>query len=158
MARQFTLWYKALLSSLITMLGFTACDDSPFEPKEEYGSPYVRYTVKGRVTDAEGQPLKGIQAEVGQSYPEHFERIVNPTLTDADGHLDITFETNGYDQNTRLVLKDIDGKAGGGYFGTDSILVSGLPRKKTEEGRHWFQGAYEYTANITMTKLSDNEQ
>ena len=43
---------------LLSLLGFAGCD----EPQEDmYGTPYAEYTVKGRVTDAAGTPIAGIE-------------------------------------------------------------------------------------------------
>ena len=56
---------KKLIYLLIGALGFTACsengdNDGGGGAMCEYGTPTVHFAVKGRVTDADGNPIKGI--------------------------------------------------------------------------------------------------
>lgn len=46
-------WLKVcngLLSGTLALLGYTSCDSLGDEPVE-YGSPYAKYEIKGKVTD-----------------------------------------------------------------------------------------------------------
>ena len=46
--------FNSLLSSLLALLGYTSCDSSEDIPVE-YGTPYAKYEVKGKVVDKESQ-------------------------------------------------------------------------------------------------------
>ena len=46
--------FNNLLSSLLALLGYTSCDSSEDIPVE-YGTPYAKYEVKGKVVDKESQ-------------------------------------------------------------------------------------------------------
>lgn len=146
---RFLKWYNALLTSLIGLLGFSACDAT--EPKDEYGAPYVKFTVKGTVTGPDGQPLPGIQAEVGLPHEVRLYEATTPTRTDEKGRLLISGGSPS-EEGLALVLTDTDGDANGGYFGTDTIPLAGLPKRQTEDSKGWYKGAYEFDADITMTK------
>lgn len=152
MKARFVKWYNALLSSLITLLGFSACD--ALNPKDEYGAPYVEYgspsvsyRVKGRVTDAEGKPLSGIKAEAGSAWDGHFYPSAEPTMTDAEGNVELKAHA-GTLHGQVLVLSDVDGEEGGGDFGSDTISVESLPHKATAEGT--WHSEYEVEANIQL--------
>ena len=63
-------WYNALLSALLSVLGFESCSSVINNNEaEEYGCPLVEYQVKGEVTDADsGRPIEGIQAKLGHMF------------------------------------------------------------------------------------------
>ena len=50
---RFNRWYNAVLSTLLTMLGFGACSDSVVE----YGTPNADFQIKGQVTYEGGIPI-----------------------------------------------------------------------------------------------------
>ena len=54
---------KKLLYLLLGILGFTACGEGGAGGGMmcEYGTPTADFTVKGKVTDADGKPIKGIE-------------------------------------------------------------------------------------------------
>ena len=50
---------RKLLSGVLVLLGFTACDsDGPGNELCEYGTPSADYQVKGKVLDQTGKPIK----------------------------------------------------------------------------------------------------
>ena len=56
---------RKLLSGVLVLLGFTACDsDGPGNELCEYGTPSADYQVKGKVLDQTGKPIKGVQVVV----------------------------------------------------------------------------------------------
>lgn len=51
---------EKLLLAAASLLGFaTACENK--RTVDMYGTPYFDYKVKGKVTDKEGAPVKGIE-------------------------------------------------------------------------------------------------
>lgn len=110
-----------LIVLLLGLLGFSACNN-----QDMYGTPEppmyappppleLRLNVSGKVTDAEGTPIKGISvmSDAGQT--------INTT---ADGSYYITQTNENSDlsgQNMNLTFTDIDGPDNGGEFATKSV-------------------------------------
>lgn len=143
-----------LLSGALLLLGFTACG----EVADEYGTPIVDFQVKGRVTSEDGKPLQGIQAVVKGYYSyqkeDGTEVYENDTVyTDADGRFVSHKASTGWVDSEQLVLHDIDGEANGGTFKSDSLKLTGMDRKQIKKGdKHWYQGMYEYSTEMTLSK------
>lgn len=155
-------WYNALLSALLTMLGFGSCTlDTPeeygappvMEGPVEYGTPYVEYIIDGYVTDEQNQPVEGVKAvvrEMPEEYPE-YTRGIDSTRTNAAGKFRI--ESRNYvHQDLKLVLEDTDGQANGGEFQGDTIRLNDLEKTLVEKGQGWSNGTYEVKANVKLKK------
>lgn len=106
-----------LLCWILGVLGFAgmvSCEgDTIKHGAEEYGQPYVKFTLKGNVTDEESQPVKGIQIKFttpGYMYGDSF------ALTDQAGDY-VLIEPYLYPpkENTELTVTatDIDGEENG---------------------------------------------
>ncbi len=151
MARTFTRWYSALLSALLTLLGFSSCGgDEPVE----YGSPSVDFTVKGTVTDQDSNPLQGIKVStVSTRYGEYVDTVAS-TLTDANGQYELPKVNDvAIDYGNTLVAEDIDGEANGGDHATVTTQFKDLPRTQTAKGYgNWYDGEYVVTGDIRMNK------
>ena len=124
---------EKLLMMAASLLGFaTACnneDDQP--PLVMYGTPYINYKVKGKVTDKAGQPIKGI--EVG-SYD------VKPVTTASDGSY--TLSGANYLPELELKFTDTDGPANGGDFAEKTVKVEFTESDRTEQGEGWSKGSF----------------
>ena len=140
-------WYQAVLTVLLSMLGFESCSsDDP--GTEEYGAPYVKYIIKGTVTDEAGLPIPGIQ--IGAPAPLYSSMGFNLTLTNASGAFefnDITLFGEGI-----ITAEDIDGEANGGEFKSDTLRITEMTSKKIEEGKGWYVGKYEAEAKFKLQK------
>lgn len=144
-----TRWYNAVLTALLSMLGYGCSLDEPemYGTPLEYGVPRINYIVKGVVTDEAGNPIQGIQTKfVGDL------NYADPTKTDANGNYQILATTYPSLNGCKLIVNDIDGEANGGEFLSDTIDVEKLPKNEVEKGDGWYQGRYESTANIQMKK------
>ena len=144
-----TRWYNAVLTALLSMLGYGCSLDEPemYGTPLEYGVPRINYIVKGVVTDEAGNPIQGIQTKfVGDL------NYADPTKTDANGNYQILATTYPSLNGCKLIVNDIDGEANGGEFLSDTIDVEKLPKNEVEKGDGWYQGMYESTANIQMKK------
>lgn len=150
-------WYNALLSALLTVLGFGSCTETG--PDEygtlaaEYGTPYVDYIVRGSVTDEQGQPIGGMKAVVKEFYREHpdYTYGIDSTRTDADGKFKIQTRSHVY-LNLELILEDTDGPENGGEFQSDTLLFEDMEKTLIEKGQHWSNGTYELKANVKLKK------
>lgn len=60
---RFNYWYNAVLTVLLSMLGYSCSLSDPDGPVE-YGTPSANFEVKGCVTDEAGVPVQGIKTLV----------------------------------------------------------------------------------------------
>ena len=147
---RFNRWYNALLTMLLSMLGFESCSSTKGEVPVEYGCPYADYIVKGTVTDEAGAPIQGIKitAPYGDVLSSQYSQTV---LTDASG----AFTLNEFSSRRGSLMRaeDIDGEANGGEFMSDSVDVRGIKDTKLiEKGSDWYEGKIEVTANFKLKK------
>ena len=138
---------KKLLYLMLSLLGFSACGNAPLDM---YGSPTVDFMAKGKVTDSEGTPIKGI---VVSSTGLH-------SFVDGAGLSAVTDENGAFVTNTikefgvrgTLVFTDVDGAENGGDFATCEKDLSKLPQTQLKEGEGWYRGEYEVTADVKLNK------
>lgn len=175
-----------LLLSLMGLFGVTACHgskeaaqqpvsggndaDGPAvqpSPRGEiavmYGVPTMNFVVKGKVTDSQGKPVKGIQVTlINQSIDvtpeylqpdnpyvkEYFQRVSD--TTDAQGRFssaasDVPVEAQ------RILVRDIDGSANGAF--EDQMLdVDFSDAKQTQAGKGWNRGEKVKEIDIVLNK------
>ena len=97
----------------------------PREPEVAvYGVPTVDFAVKGRVTDAQGRPVKGVQVilVISEIDPDNLpetdywqERMRSMSdTTDAHGSFEVRATDRPWEK-MRVLVRDIDGKQNGLY-------------------------------------------
>ena len=157
---RFNHWYNAVLAALLGLLGFEACgEDSP--ELAEYGCPYVKYQVKGTVTDSEGRPIKGIKVKVAE------QGLLNDSVVIYDGIDSVETDAAGnyqtqvmqdiyFDSRRKLILEDTDGAANGGEFQGDTLSLSDMEKTLVEEGSGWYNGRYDLKGDVTLKSKTDN--
>ena len=145
--------YGAVLSVLLSVLGFSSCseDDYPCE----YGSPNADYVIGGIVTDEEGNEINGILVSAesyedvsdGRYWHNHASKKTNYI-----GEYSLSF--SGYlSSHTKLVVQDVDGEANGGEFANDTIDIDYESAIQTKKGDgKWYGGVYSITQNIKLKK------
>ena len=144
---------KKLLYLLLGLLGFTACGEGGAGGGGmmcEYGTPTTDFTVKGKVTDAAGVPIKGIVIS-SKDISSFTDGSGLSAVTGEDG----TFVTNkikAFSVRGTLVFTDTDGEANGGDFATFDKDLSALPKSQIKEGEGWYRGEYEVTADVKLNK------
>ena len=141
---------------LFTLLGYgamaTSCSEEPsdYEPNCEYGCPWVEFSIKARVVDAEGNPIEGIEAKAGRSVEEldYYECL---GLTDVDGNLNI--ESRDKSCPRYMLLTDTDGEANGGEFQDKIVEIKGSFEQIKEGDGRWFEGVFKAELeDITLDK------
>ena len=140
-------WYQAVLTVLLSMLGFESCStDDP--GTEEYGTPFVNYIIKGTVTDEAGKPIPGIQ--ITAPAPLYSSLGFNRTLSDASGNFELgEFSLFG---DGIITADDIDGADNGGEFKSDTLQITKLASQKIEDGKGWCAGKYKVDAKFKLQK------
>lgn len=153
---QLTQW---LLTAVIALLGFSACDDKtdPLDYPLMYGTPTADYKAEGVVTDESGNPIEGIKVMVElQSYLNGSSET-KAVYSGDDGQ----FITPTYNNQRILSLTatDIDGEENGGEFEERVInLQEMIPLLDKTDADGWYIGVYNYVVNFKLTKKSaDNE-
>lgn len=148
-------WYKLAyrsLSALMALLGFQACDPSGGEV--EYGAPMVDYHVIGQVEDADGNPIAGIQVKTGGHLNLYSSGAEDAVYTDQDGRFKTpTVRSMFIGDGLYVAFEDVDGDKNGGKFANDTVWLDGMTKKKVQKGDgHWYDGAYELTADKQLKK------
>ena len=121
---------EKLLLAAASLLGFaTACENK--RTVDMYGAPYLDYKVKGKVTDREGNPIKGIEVS---------SQDASPVTSGSDG----SYELSGreWSGQTTLTFNDIDGPENGGEFTEKRVTVEFTEADRTGKGKGWYEGAF----------------
>lgn len=123
-----------LLNSILLLLGFSSCDSNG---SEMYGTPYATYSLKGKVVDAQKQPIPDIEVKIKERHGSVYYSHTAPLKTNASGEFSFkeSFSTGG---EFRLVARDADG-AVNGSFKSDSIDIT-MDKPSGGDGS-WFQGS-----------------
>lgn len=107
-----------------------------------YGTPMVEFSVKGRVVDADSNPIPNIEVTWGNMYGK--------TVTAEDGTFEYRNEEIGFEMNdVTLTFTDVDGEENGGDFETEEVQVS-LTQTDPGDG-NWDCG--EYSADDVVVVL-----
>ena len=122
---------EKLLLAAASLLGFaTACDNK--RTVDMYGAPYLDYKVKGKVTDREGNPIKGIEVS---------SQDASPVTSESDGSYELSGREWSFRQTT-LTFTDIDGPENGGEFADRKVTVEFTEADRTEKGKGWHEGTF----------------
>ena len=142
---------KKILGCLLALLGFAGCE-SITTGGEEYGSPYVEFSVKGEVTDGENA-IDNVEVKFFHPY---YSTMWKSVVTDKDGKYQVQ-ERNSYigprdTLKLKVIVDDLSNK-----YQSDTANVMFLKsdfsgKKKNNE---WFCGSAEKTVNFTLKKKDD---
>ena len=139
------------LSALLVLLGFSACTGGIGGNREEpcmYGMPYVKHSIKGKVENQSGVPIKGIRiiCSIKNNWMPQ-----DTLLSDIKGEFTLIKQLIEPDVTYKLVCTDIDGTDNGSYK-EDSVNVD-FKKSDLSGASGWFQG--KATKNVTI-KLTEN--
>jgi putative lipoprotein (rSAM/lipoprotein system) len=157
---RFYRWYNAVLTALLSMLGYGCSSDEPMDmygtPVPEYGAPHADYIVKGLVTDEANTPIQGIKASVKAYFSDADGKVyvdpIDSILTDASG--DYQLKHRDAPERSKLIFEDIDGAANGGEFLSDTLDINEedfnqAVKVKDGDGK-WYRGVFEVTKNVKL--------
>ncbi len=100
MKRKILSFINRCLAGVLAVLGFQACEDTQ-RPGCMYAPPYQEFDIKGKVTNTDKEPLKGIQVLVD------FDHRTDTVYTDETG--EYIWMTGGYpwaNDSIQVVAKD----------------------------------------------------
>jgi putative lipoprotein (rSAM/lipoprotein system) len=109
------------------------------------------------VTDETGNAIQGIRVVISAEYPNPLYTgtpLTDTLWTNNNGEYvtgkSYLVEQFAYMKSVQLEFEDVDGAENGGEF--QSVTVE-VPVTQVKEGDgHWYNGAYEASANVTMLK------
>ena len=155
---RFNRWYNALLTSLLSLLGYGCTLDEPMDeygsPIVEYGTPHADYIVKGIVTDETGTPIEGIKTSLKQVYQTSTTNYVyglDSLQTDGSGNYQLQYR-GMQNPDVKLIVEDIDGEANGGEYQSDTLDIDYKKAVQTKKREGWYTGAFEISQNVKLKK------
>lgn len=131
--------YNALLTCVLSFLGFTTACDSNNSMVVEYGTPHSTFIVQGTVSSGDDRALENIQVST----------IADTVLTDAFGNYEIQQTDVLSDIDIQIQFKDIDGEENG-HFETLDTVVQFNDAEFTGGDGSWDNGETEQTLNIEL--------
>ena len=155
-------FFSWLYTAIIALLGFAGCSDDPGSMADMYGVPTADYKYMGKVTDENGNPIKGINVvfqkhSYGDVAPEVF-RIE----TDKDGRYSTDYLKWGLSSEDiyQALYTDVDGEENGGHFEDKIIETYKMEKEKIGEGNGWYNGKFELTTEVKLKAkpAEDNDE
>lgn len=152
---RFNRWYNAVLTALLSMLGYgCSSTEEPLDmygPPVEYGTPHADYIIKGRVMDESGTPVQGIKTSL-RKVDKVRAYGIDSVQTNASGNYQLK-HTGWQNQYYKVIAKDVDGEANGGEFLSDTLDIDYDKAVKTKDGDgKWYLGTYEITQDVKLKK------
>ena len=142
---------KKIITKSLSILGFTipmfGCD-----APEMYGTPWADYEVKGKVLDADGDPIKGIKVSL-------IEDQYNSQSTQSleNGTFKVSLGTIPFDK-LKLTAQDIDGAENGGEFEEKTVELDFSKIEYTGDKDAWYSGKKSLEQDIVLEEKSDEAQ
>lgn len=153
---RFNRWYNAVLTTLLSILGYGCSSDESLDmygSPVEYGSPHADYIVKGTITNESGTPVQGIKTslkEVSENVKTAYG--IDSVQTNATGDFQLKY-TGMERKSIKLIVEDIDGEANGGEFLSDTLDIDYDNAVKVKEGEgRWYQGKFEVSQDVKLKK------
>lgn len=142
---------------ILSMLGLaTACGKSELGGGGgslvcEYGTPYVTFSVKGKVTDTDGAPVPGIRVAVSE-YPHD-----PATQTDSEG-IFVFYKTPFYMGDIgKLYFTDVDGEANGEF--EPLTLDVAFEKSGSKPDGNWHTGYYTAPdVEVRLTRAGEKQE
>lgn len=146
--------YNAVLTALLSMLGYSCSSSDEPEFIAEYGAPYADFIFKGQVTDEVGTPIQNIKTSLKNTFQIENERYVyciDSVQSGVSGDYQLKY-SGMLNQDNKIIVEDVDGEANGGEFLSDTLDIDFDKAVKTKEGHHWYQGTYEISQDVKLKK------
>ena len=142
---------KKIITKSLSILGFTipmfGCD-----APEMYGTPWADYEVKGKVLDADGDPIKGIKVSL-------IEDQYNSQSTQSleNGTFKVSLGTIPFNK-LKLTAQDIDGAEKGADFEEKTVELDFSKIEYTGDKDALYSGKKSREQDIVLEEKTINEQ
>lgn len=146
MKKSFAKLTAAIGPALLSMLGFSGCNENIWETRYEYGTPTCDFKVDLTVVDESGKAIKGIRVSPSEQRLTYGRDAL---YTDENGKA-----VGNYDQvwpydEVKFYFDDVDGEANGS-FKRDSLTVK-AEKLKGGDG-NWYEGEFALKGTKTLKK------
>ena len=136
--------------------------ESPREPQVTvYGVPTVNFDVKGRVVDAKGKPIRGMQVimiregmdaeSVPYDFPAEGAMSSMVDTTDANGNFEVNVKDTPW-ENKGILVRDIDGAKNGSFESEVVNVEFGEPVLEGKEKSRWYLGVRKADVTVKMKR------
>ncbi len=141
---------KKIITKSLSIIGFTlpvvGC------VPVMYGSPSTTYEVKGKVLDADGNPINGIKIVLTD---DPYDIAESQSSENGDYKIrHTTFPTH----RLHLTAEDIDGVKNGGEFETQTFELDFSKVEAKGDKDAWYNGTKSLEKHIVMQEKSDEVQ
>ena len=147
------------LAGLLSLLGFTGCgkdNNGDGEISVEYGVPSANFKVLGRVTNEQGQPLRGMRvvaSEVtavwGKGPGQCYSGLLRDTVyTASDGSFVRVYSL--FPADSVYIHIKIEDTTEPSIYESDSVEVGFAKGDLKDGGKHWYRGAAEKKVNVKL--------
>ena len=133
------------------------CDGGINPVPDMYGTPTADYEIKGKVLDADGDPVKGIKVNVQDDWHSAFTSQGTECQSLDNGDYSVRIKTFPTDK-LHLIVQDIDGAENGGEFEEKTVELDFSKIEYTGDKGAWYKGKKSLEQNIVLEeKVSDEE-
>ena len=154
MKAKITKFANWLLTAVISLLGFSACDNGGMMLM--YGTPTFDYQADGRVVDEEGNPIEGIRVKV--TLGNEWSTKIDGTQVEGGvvySGKDGSFTTKKFEdiEIYSLTAIDVDGEENGGEFETQEVRIDTMRPTYSKGGTQKYENI-----EIVMTEKVTEEE
>lgn len=157
---------ERILKILLVLLGFGAASCSTshgkgpdagddfgggIAPAPEYGAPVVQFTVKGRVVDAEQNPVNGIRVTIS---PDAASWGNAELQSNEEGRFEGSSAFGGFNTDYVLNFQDVDGEENGGLFMDKEVSVH-LTDEDMVDQSTWTKGYSKDIGDVELELKND---
>lgn len=145
MKKSFAKLIAAIGPALLSMLGFSGCDENISGTLCEYGTPHCDFKIDLTVVDESGKAVKGIRVAPSERLTYDKDTLYTDENGKAVGSYDNAWP---YDE-IKFYFDDVDGDANGS-FKRDSLTVK-AEKLKGGSGS-WYEGEFALKGAKTLKK------
>lgn len=145
MKKSFAKLTAAIGPALLSMLGFSGCEDNIWSNRCEYGVPSCDFKVDLTVLDESGKGIKGIRVVPSERLTYDKDTLFTDKNGKAVGAYDGVWPMN----EVKFYFDDVDGDANGS-FKRDSLTVT-AEKLKGGSG-NWYEGEFALKGTKTLKK------
>ena len=154
MKAKITKFANWLLTAVLSLLGFSACDNGGMMLM--YGTPTFDYQADGRVVDEEGTPIEGIRVKV--TLGDEWSTKIDGTQVEGGvvhSGKDGLFTTKKFEniEIYSLTAIDVDGEENGGEFETQEVRIDTMRPTYSKGGTQKYENI-----EIVMTEKVTQEE
>lgn len=141
---------RRLIIFLLGLLGLSAVSCDRPDNLNAYGTPHVVFSLKARVVDEQGNPIKGIEVDANEHYWAN-----DKGYSDDEGYIDVFGNVPpGNQYKVRFI--DVDGAENGGEFETLELDIRDKVVKVADNPHGWCEGEYKAELGDVTLKLKQS--